>query len=136
MDLLRRSCSLATPFYLLALLLSSCKGATFTFVNKCGYTVWPGILPGAGTSPLETTGFQLARKDFRTFQAPPGWSGRFWARTGCTFDSSGHGSCATGDCGSGLMECNGAGAAPPATLAEFWRTLYDYKRRLILSRLL
>ncbi|KAG8048206.1 hypothetical protein GUJ93_ZPchr0008g13943 [Zizania palustris] len=47
------------------------------------------------------------------------WSGRFWARSGCDFDSSGKGSCVTGDCGSGQVECRGAGASPPATLAEF-----------------
>ncbi|KAJ9692437.1 hypothetical protein PVL29_011478 [Vitis rotundifolia] len=46
-----------------------------------------------------------------------GWSGRFWRRTGCNFD--GLGSCVTGDCGSGTIECNGADAAPPATLVEF-----------------
>ncbi|GAV71819.1 Thaumatin domain-containing protein [Cephalotus follicularis] len=90
--------------------------ATFTFVNKCDYTVWPGIL---GTPKLESTGFELTRGGSRPFQAPTGWSGRFWARTGCSFDDSGRGSCATGDCGSNQVECNGAGAEPPATLAEF-----------------
>lgn len=81
--------------------------------------MWPGILANAGSSPLESTGFELPTATSRTFQAPTGWSGRFWARTGCTFDASGTGSCLTGDCGSGQVECNGAGAAPPATLAEF-----------------
>ena len=95
------------------------RATTFTFVNKCGYTVWPGILAGASSPKLDSTGFELQQGGTRTFQAPSGWSGRFWARTGCSFDGSGHGSCATGDCGSGQVECNGAGAAPPATLAEF-----------------
>ncbi|KAG9442633.1 hypothetical protein H6P81_018487 [Aristolochia fimbriata] len=107
-------------FFLLFLFV--CKGATgatFTFVNSCDYTVWPGILSNAGSQNLDSTGFELPRGTSRAFQAPTGWSGRFWGRTGCTFDSSGRGSCATGDCGSGEMECNGAGAAPPATLAEF-----------------
>lgn len=27
--------------------------------------------------------------------------------------------CGTADCGSGQVACNGAGAVPPATLAEF-----------------
>ncbi|KAG1364510.1 hypothetical protein COCNU_11G013370 [Cocos nucifera] len=49
--------------------------------------------------------------------APPGWSGRMWARTGCEFDAEGAGTCQTGDCGS-RMECGGAGALPPATLFE------------------
>ncbi|KAL6963726.1 Thaumatin-like protein 1 [Sarracenia purpurea var. burkii] len=94
-------------------------GATFTFVNKCDYTVWPGILANAGIARLESTGFELPKDSSRTFQAPTGWSGRFWGRTTCNFDGTGSGSCATGDCGSGQVECNGAGAAPPATLAEF-----------------
>lgn len=95
------------------------SGATFTFTNNCGYTVWPGILSNAGSPVFETTGFELSKGGSRSFQAPAGWSGRFWGRTGCTFDGSGRGTCSTGDCGSGQVECNGAGAAPPATLAEF-----------------
>ncbi|KAI3837990.1 hypothetical protein MKW92_038637, partial [Papaver armeniacum] len=51
--------------------------------------------------------------------APAGWSGRIWARTGCSTDSSGRLTCATADCASGAVECNGAGAIPPATLLEF-----------------
>ncbi|KAG5623313.1 hypothetical protein H5410_008531 [Solanum commersonii] len=91
-------------------------GATFTFVNKCDHTVWPGIL---GSPKLDSTGFELTKDTSRSFQAPTGWSGRFWGRTGCNFDDSGTGTCATADCGSGQMECNGGGAATPATLAEF-----------------
>ncbi|XP_057496029.1 thaumatin-like protein 1 [Actinidia eriantha] len=94
-------------------------GAKFTFVNKCDYTVWPGILANAGSPSLGSTGFELPKDTSRGFQAPTGWSGRFWARTGCNFDGSGSGYCTTGDCGSGHAECDGAGASPPATLAEF-----------------
>ncbi|KAG2319704.1 hypothetical protein Bca52824_012917 [Brassica carinata] len=50
--------------------------------------------------------------------APAGWSGRIWGRTGCNFDAFGAGRCFTGDCGNKL-QCNGAGGATPATLAEF-----------------
>jgi len=95
------------------------RATTFTFVNKCDYTVWPGILSGANSAPLESTGFELPQRGTQTFQAPAGWSGRFWGRTGCSFDGSGQGSCASGNCGSGRVECGGSGAAPPATLAEF-----------------
>ncbi|KAJ9703728.1 hypothetical protein PVL29_005144 [Vitis rotundifolia] len=95
------------------------SGSTFTFLNRCDFTVWPGILASAGSPKLETTGFVLPKGSSRGFQAPTGWSGRFWGRTGCNFDGSGHGTCSTGDCGSGQVECNGAGASPPATLAEF-----------------
>ncbi|KAG1359416.1 Thaumatin-like protein 1 [Cocos nucifera] len=91
----------------------------FTFVNNCGETVWPGVLSNSGSPKLDSTGFALAAGDSRVLLPPAGWSGRFWARTGCNFDGAGRGSCATGDCGSGQVECNGAGATPPATLAEF-----------------
>ncbi|KAA8537511.1 hypothetical protein F0562_027119 [Nyssa sinensis] len=96
------------------------SGATFTLINRCDYAVWPGILANAGSTKLDSTGFELKPGGSRSFHAPPGWSGRFWGRTGCSFDvNTGQGSCATGDCGSNQVECNGAGAAPPATLAEF-----------------
>lgn len=102
-----------------SLTVKDVRATTFTFVNKCDYTVWPGILSGANSAPLESTGFKLQQGGTRTFQAPAGWSGRFWGRTACSFDGSGHGSCASGDCGSGRVECGGSGAVPPATLAEF-----------------
>ncbi|KAJ3692790.1 hypothetical protein LUZ60_011885 [Juncus effusus] len=92
---------------------------TFTFTNKCSETIWPGLLSNSGSSPLDTTGFSLKSGETRQLAAPSGWSGRFWGRSDCNFDSSGKGSCSTGDCGSGQIECNGAGAAPPATLIEF-----------------
>lgn len=88
-------------------------------MNKCGETVWPGILSNAGRPRLQTTGFELASSASRAVAAPGGWSGRFWARTGCSAGGSAGGfSCATGDCGSGRVECDGAGAATPTTLAE------------------
>ncbi|KAK4348985.1 hypothetical protein RND71_031740 [Anisodus tanguticus] len=95
-------------------------GATLNLINRCDYNVWPGILANAGSDKLDSTGFMLAPGDSRVFQAPQQWSGRIWGRTGCNFDANtGQGNCATGDCGSNQIECNGAGATPPATLAEF-----------------
>ncbi|KAK3157888.1 hypothetical protein QOZ80_2AG0129790 [Eleusine coracana subsp. coracana] len=91
----------------------------FTITNRCGYTVWAGILSSSGSSPLEPTGFSLSPGESRTLHAPHKWSGRIWARTHCATDSAGRFSCATGNCGSGHLECSGHGAAPPATLAEF-----------------
>lgn len=102
----------------LLILATGVSGATFTFVNKCENTVWPGILSNAGSPSLESTGFELPKGSSRRLMAPTGWSGRFWGRTGCRFDGSGSGSCKTGDCASGQVGCNGAGAQPPATLAE------------------
>ncbi|WMV18063.1 hypothetical protein MTR67_011448, partial [Solanum verrucosum] len=74
----------------------------------------------AGTAQLSPTGFMLNPGQSVSVSVPTGWSGRLWGRTFCSQDSStGKFACATGDCGSGTVECSGAGAAPPATLAEF-----------------
>ena len=80
--------------------------------------MWPAIQPGAGKPILARGGFNLPPNKAYSLQVPPQWSGRFWGRDGCTFDASGHGHCATGDCGGSLF-CNGIGGTPPATLAEF-----------------
>lgn len=101
----------------LALLNRVCS-RSFIIANNCKYNVWPGFLSNAGITPLSTTGFQLLPGGTRTVDLPAGWSGRLWGRTGCTFDSTGKGNCSTADCG-GALECNGAGAKPPASLAEF-----------------
>lgn len=103
----------------LLLLLPAAWSATFTMTNNCGYTVWPGLLSGAGTAPLSTTGFALAQGASAAVDAPTGWSGRMWARTLCAEDATGRFTCATGDCGSGTLQCNGGGAAPPTSLVEF-----------------
>ncbi|KAI3420660.1 uncharacterized protein J3R85_012593 [Psidium guajava] len=96
------------------------NSATFTIVNKCSFTVWPGILSGAGTAPLSTTGFALDPGASKSVHAPVSWSGRLWGRTFCSQDAAtGKFACLTGDCGSSALECSGRGAAPPATLAEF-----------------
>ncbi|KAJ1297991.1 hypothetical protein BS78_01G420500 [Paspalum vaginatum] len=104
---------------LMCALLRGGRAATFTFVNRCTATVWPGIQSNAGSSRLDPTGFVLPAGTSRAVPAPSGWSGRVWARTGCAQDASGKVACATGDCGSGSLECNGQNAATPATLAEF-----------------
>ncbi|KAL8551184.1 hypothetical protein ACS0TY_000315 [Phlomoides rotata] len=99
---------------------------TFVVTNNCPYTIWPGTLSGAGTPPLPATGFQLDSGQSITIPTVPGWSGRIWARTGCTFDATGAGSCQTGDCG-GRLECNGSGATPPASLFEITLGIGDQK---------
>ncbi|GLT82639.1 hypothetical protein SLE2022_009980 [Rubroshorea leprosula] len=106
-----------TTFYLQ--FLSGVYSSTFTVKNMCSYSVWPGILSGAGTPELSPTGFVLQAGESATLSIPTSWSGRLWGRTYCTQDSSGKFSCLTGDCGSSTVECSGSGAAPPATLAEF-----------------
>ncbi|CAH9110991.1 unnamed protein product [Cuscuta europaea] len=74
-------------------------------------------MAGAGTPALPTTGFQLKSGQSVSIPCTPKWSGRIWARTGCTFDTSGAGSCETGDCG-GKLECSGMGGKSPCSLFE------------------
>lgn len=106
--------------FLYLLFFKGAFGATITLLNKCDYTVWPGVLPNAGSPDLGSTGFELSSGESRSFLPAPGWSGRMWARTRCGQDPiSGQFVCLTGDCGSGQVECTGSGATPPATLAEF-----------------
>ncbi|KAK9054353.1 hypothetical protein SSX86_025431 [Deinandra increscens subsp. villosa] len=95
----------------------SVSATVFTLQNSCSYTVWPGTLSGNNGNVLGDGGFSLPPGGSVNFPATPGWSGRFWARTGCTFDEFGNGRCVTGDCGSTLT-CAGGGA-PPVSLAEF-----------------
>ncbi|PWA38949.1 Apple-like protein [Artemisia annua] len=61
----------------------------------------------------------------RSFQAPENWSGRIWGRTGCDFNKSGSWSCATGDCGTGEIECKGRNYTQPVTIAELNMTTGD-----------
>lgn len=68
---------------------------------------------------MSTTGFKLASGASynNSVTVPSSWSGRVWARTGCS-TASGKFACATADCRTGQVECDGAGATPPATMIE------------------
>ncbi|KAL4338985.1 hypothetical protein AHAS_Ahas12G0264900 [Arachis hypogaea] len=92
------------------------QGAQITFTNNCPYTVWPGTQSGATSPQLSSTGFELASGASNTLELPSGWSGKFWARTGCS-NNNGVFSCTTADCGN-HVECGGAGEATPASLIE------------------
>ncbi|TXG52047.1 hypothetical protein EZV62_021216 [Acer yangbiense] len=116
--------SLLSLYIVSNLLISGVMSTTFTMLNKCDYTVWPGILSNADAPPLSTTGFALQKGESRTISAPTSWGGRMWGRTHCSQDSTGKFSCLTADCSSGKLECSGNGAAPPATLAEFKLDVY------------
>ncbi|KAL5704874.1 hypothetical protein ACHQM5_023239 [Ranunculus cassubicifolius] len=109
--------SLSFLLTFLFLAITQSMAAIFTLQNSCRDTIWPGTLSGSGANLLGDGGFPLPPSASIQLTAPPGWSGRFWARTGCNFDSNGNGICSTGDCG-GTLRCNGGGA-PPVSLAEF-----------------
>ncbi|XP_020883529.1 pathogenesis-related protein 5 [Arabidopsis lyrata subsp. lyrata] len=97
--------------------ISIVSGTVFTLSNRCSFTVWPGILT-AKSRLIGDGGFALPSGSSVNLTVSPGWSGRFWGRTGCNFDASGSEKCTTGDCG-GKLKCAGAEGAPPTTLAEF-----------------
>ncbi|KAB2055595.1 hypothetical protein ES319_A11G047900v1 [Gossypium barbadense] len=90
-------------FFLQLFLGSQSHSSVFTMVNKCRYTVWPGVLSGAGTQ-ISPTGCILRQGESTSVSVPTSWSGRLWGRTLCTEDSSGKFSCLTGDCGSSTLE--------------------------------
>jgi hypothetical protein len=105
----------------LVLMTSAAAQRQFTIKNNCSETVW---LAGAGSpTPVfngSPGGLEMAPGASVTTSVPVPWvAGRFWGRRNCTFDSSGHGSCATGDCGQ--LQCTHAGAGS-TTLAEFTLT--------------
>ncbi|KAK7257800.1 hypothetical protein RIF29_32035 [Crotalaria pallida] len=90
-----------------------------TLVNNCKYTVWPAIQPNSGHPVLAGGGLQLNPLTHQSIPFPDThWSGRVWARTGCSYNSNHQFTCLTGDCG-GRLQCNGAGGSSPATLAQF-----------------
>ncbi|KAJ7949132.1 Thaumatin [Quillaja saponaria] len=103
------------PILLLLFSFLGVDAAVFTLQNKCRETIWPGIQASAGKPQLMDGGVQLRTNDIITSMHP---TGCFWGRSGCSFDQSGKGTCITGDC-SGVLKCDRAGGAPPATLAEF-----------------
>ena len=94
----------------------STSGATFNIVNNCSCTVWAAAVPGGGQ--------KLDNGQTWTLSVNSRIKGtRAWARTGYSFNSSGHGQCETGDC-NGLLECQAYGK-PSTTLAKFVLNQYD-----------
>lgn len=100
-----------------------CESATtFTIVNDCNETVWPGIItPGLN---FHGGGFALKPGQSAIFTAADVWGGRIWGRTGCSFDKNGSGKCQTGACGT-TLNCTSPGK-PPASIAEFNLGDIDY----------
>ncbi|KIK58552.1 hypothetical protein GYMLUDRAFT_45181 [Collybiopsis luxurians FD-317 M1] len=109
----------------LALVSGVSADRTFTVVNKCSYTVWPGMftnLQVGSAIPSQPNGWEQAAGATVTFSVPDNWTaGRIWARTDCDFSSvQGPTSCATGGCNGGLVcDASTGTGVPPATLAEW-----------------
>ncbi|GAA0150620.1 hypothetical protein LIER_37147 [Lithospermum erythrorhizon] len=95
------------------------QACTFYVHNKCSFPIWPATASNQGHPVIANGGFYLPSGKLHTVKAPGDWGGRFWARTGCNFNSIHKPGCETGDCGGGRLECNGTIGLPPATLVEF-----------------
>uniref|UniRef100_A0A453DPT5 non-specific serine/threonine protein kinase n=1 Tax=Aegilops tauschii subsp. strangulata TaxID=200361 RepID=A0A453DPT5_AEGTS len=106
-------------FRLLLPVVSTTTAVTFNITNRCSYTVWPAaMLLDDDNWPVGGGGMRLDQgKTWTLNMADDISSGDIWARTGCSFDSKGNGSCQTGDCG-GLLACKNRGE-PPFTTADF-----------------
>jgi hypothetical protein len=95
----------------------------FNVVNKCSYTIWPGVYTGntANGKPdgvAANGGWQLNAGQSSTFNVPDAWvSARIWGRTSCDFGKTDVSACSTGSCIGGL-HCTQPGI-PPVSLAEF-----------------
>ncbi|KAM7510158.1 hypothetical protein LguiB_009033 [Lonicera macranthoides] len=102
--------------------------AAITLVNKCNYTVWPGVVTLDGSPELPTTGFVLPKNESRTINAPTFWVGKIWGRTHCSVNTTrnfSRFSCLTGDCGSGKIECAGLFGVKPVTQAMFYLNQFN-----------
>ncbi len=95
----------------------------FIFVNNVNQTIWLAAYQQTPKPALKTTGWVLPVGASITVVVPDKWNGRFWGRTGCSFNSAGRGHCTTGDCG-GKFQCTGYGSIP-ATLAEYNLNSFD-----------
>jgi hypothetical protein len=91
---------------------------SFIIVNNTSQTIWAAIAGNAGFTTPANGGWIMPPGSTYTVKVANNWQGRIWGRTYCSFDSSGNGSCETGDCGH-VLQCNGATASSPQTLAEF-----------------
>lgn len=61
---------------------------TYNFINNCGYDVWVGASATGSVVPVPSWKWALPVGQTQSMCLPENWnSGRFWARTGCAFDS-------------------------------------------------
>jgi hypothetical protein len=85
-------------------------------VNRLNQTIWPAIAADP-KHPISATGWVLAPGASLSILIPDHWDVRMWARTGCSFDAAGVGSCVTSGCG--RFQCGSTWGEFPSTLAEF-----------------
>ena len=125
---------------------AAAQSATITINNYCSETIYVGAWPATSITSVSiggagvTTpgGWEMAQNTTATVTVPDNFSGRFWGRTGCSFNASNGcdqqtvtvndnnyviaNCCDTGGCldsgGNFALNCAQTGL-PPSTLAEF-----------------
>jgi hypothetical protein len=113
---------------LVEIILAPVPAHQITFKNQCHESVWVGSVGNTGHAALGGGGWEMAASATTVLQAPVGWSGRFWPRTGCGFNADGvcptegvkccaSGSCLTSDNKNFGLACANSGV-PPASLME------------------
>jgi hypothetical protein len=80
--------------------------------------VWPSSSTTSGKINIKTIKYGFKIGDASTITAPLTWNGKLWGRTDCNGIQQNF-SCATGDCGTGTMSCDGTQVISSATIAEF-----------------
>jgi len=86
---------------------------TFTVVNNCSYTVYPGIYPPV----YQNGGWSMAPGSTVSFAPGNKFNGRIWGRIACNGSSPAQ--CATGSCGGTGLQCAGTTGQAGTSLAEF-----------------
>jgi len=91
----------------------SAVAQTFTVVNSCSYTVFPGIFPAV----FDNGGWTMAPGSSVSFAPGGTFNGRIWGRIGCNTASPAV--CSTGSCGGTGLQCAGTTGVAGTSLAEF-----------------
>lgn len=103
-------------FIFLTLYQLTTADVTITMVNKCPYTVWPGI---QGNPIPKPSGFEIKAGATHSIKVADGWeAARIWARTGCSGQDGSSFTCEACNCGN-KVDCEGRGGEVPCSLAEF-----------------
>lgn len=104
--------------FLLFTLSNFVAARDLTIKNNCEYTVWPA-LADIERSPDKFSGnkgWEAKSKTEGKVSVGSNWWGSVWARRDCEFDTTGAGTCITGESGGGIQ----GGMFPMTGYAEFY----------------
>jgi hypothetical protein len=111
--IVKNSILLAGAALTLAAATGSVSANTFTVINNCGYTVYPGLYPAV----YNNGGWSMAPGSSVSFGVATNFNGRIWGRQGC--NSASPAQCSSGSCGGSGLQCAGTTGQLGTSLAEF-----------------